>query len=135
MEKKVRYVEGDIHLRKLHLYFKKNKTDYAVVKGTSSFLGIVTIKDLFGAVRKELDEERITVNNIMSPNIVTLNPGSTLNEALTIMINRKFNQIPLFTDGVIEGIISFKTLLEGYTQLIAQIKKDQKLTHFRAYLT
>ncbi len=119
---------------KILLLMKKNYCEYAIVGKNTAPVGILTIKDIFGLIRKEIDCSIVPASNLMSPRVVSLNPGHFLNDALKIVLEKRFNQIPISANGIIIGAVTLKTLLNGYYKFILELKEDLKNRQFNSFV-
>lgn len=86
-----------------------------IVVVESKPVGIVTDRDvMIRLVNKGLDPEETVIEDIMSPNIITLNKGTGLYEALEQIKESKssIRRFPIVDDnGTIEGIITLDDVI------------------------
>lgn len=92
-----------------------------VVEHDGRVRGLVTINDL-----KRIDRERwpfVKVNDILRPleQLRTVSPDTLLTQALELMVRDDLNQLPVMSDGHMEGIISRNQLLR-FMQTRAELK-------------
>ncbi|GEM_PF-4242380 len=113
------------HLMTLDVLIKSMRqrdVDYALVMKENSPIGIISSKDVVNALRKDLSWDKMNANTIMSPHIVSLNSGNSINEALVIMLDRKFNQIPIIDNQKLTGILTLPIILEVFYNFINELK-------------
>jgi predicted transcriptional regulator len=134
IEKQISFADFNSNIFDLIKTLKRNKTDYLIVKDNQKEKGIITLKDLLSAIRKGIDYEKNFAYSIMSPNIVYLNPGNSLNDALRVMLDRKFNQVPVQLDNKLSGIFTNFDLLNAYNDFILDLKKDVSKRDFEDYI-
>lgn len=116
--KKVDVISPDTSLEKIKNKFLNKQQGCFIVKKDDAIIGILSIKDIIEAIKKQLDFNITRVITIMSPNIVSMTPGNTINEAFNTMIKTKFNQIPVIMKTELVGIVSVKDLLYFYYDLL-----------------
>jgi CBS domain-containing protein len=93
-----------------------------VVSGTGEVVGILTERDILAdvvATGKSADE--VKVSDIMTPNIVTITPDKTLEEAADIMTENKIKKLPVVYEGRLIGIITATDLIAYEKDLIKKI--------------
>ena len=93
-----------------------------VVSGTGEVVGILTERDILTdvvATGKSADE--VKVSDIMTPNIVTITPDKTLEEAADIMTENKIKKLPVVYEGRLVGIITATDLIAYEKDLIKKI--------------
>lgn len=101
-----------------------------VLAGNRHLVGLVTQRDLLKAsVASVLELSRsvehdwlkaIPVRLVMSTELLTVSPNDTLNEALQLMISRKFGCLPVVADGKLVGLLTETDCL----QVLAGLLKD-----------
>jgi len=70
-------------------------------------LGIVSERDLINKlVSKKLAPETVKVSEIMTRNVLTVTPETTVQEAIEIMTERRFRHLPVLEKDKLVGIIS-----------------------------
>lgn len=93
-----------------------------VVSGTGEVVGILTERDILTdvvATGKSADE--VKISEIMTPNIVTITPDRTLEEAADIMTENKIKKLPVVYEGRLVGIITATDLIAYEKDLIKKI--------------
>ena len=71
------------------------------------------------AAGKSADEVKIL--DIMSPNIITVSPEKTLEEAANIMTENKIKKLPVVENGRLVGIIAASDLIAYEKNLIEKV--------------
>jgi CBS domain-containing protein len=92
-----------------------------IVNGKNHLIGIVSSNDImrlflqpkFKNVNLESDslDNAINMQDIMTPNPVTLSPDDTIEKAIAIFKDMKFHALPVVKDQEIVGILSVKDLV------------------------
>ncbi len=110
----------------LHLMRERKVRRLPVMDRAGKMVGIVSDKDLLHAAPSPATSlsvyemhyllSRLTVKRVMSSPVITVGPGTPLEEAARIMADHKIGGLPVVEDGNLAGIITetdiFKILLE-----------------------
>ena len=94
----------------------------------SSVDGIVSERDV---VRRLVDSDDIldgAVSAIMTAEVQTADPGSSLDELRVVMTERRIRHVPVVTDGRLTGIISIGDVVKAAMQQL-EFERDQ-LDHY-----
>jgi CBS domain-containing protein len=77
-----------------------------------SLIGIVTERDLLKHVGEGRDPKTVNLRDVMTTDVVTILPDTTIHDAARIMFDHWFRHLPVVTDtGQILGVISLRDLL------------------------
>jgi CBS domain-containing protein len=79
-------------------------------------IGVVTELDLLKQVRAGKDFEKITADDIMTKEPLTVDVNTSLRDALTIMIEKNIIRIPVTDNGRLVGVIARRDILRHYLQ-------------------
>jgi acetoin utilization protein AcuB len=60
--------------------------------------------------------EPILVSEVMTPDPVTIQPGASVQEAASVMVERRFGALPVVRDGTLVGIITETDLLRYFAK-------------------
>jgi CBS domain-containing protein len=93
-----------------------------VVSGTGEVVGIVTERDILSdvvAIGKNADE--VKISEIMTPNIITITPDKTLEEAADVMTDNKIKKLPVVDKGRLVGIVTASDLIAYEKDLIEKV--------------
>jgi CBS domain-containing protein len=98
---------------------KQDEGGCAIVCGRDrSVVGIFTERDLLMKVAGNEVDPNAQVNDWMSPVVATLSPDATIGEAVTVMNEKGYRNIPLVSDGKLVGSVSvfdiIRYLAESY---------------------
>ena len=81
-----------------------------VVEDMVRIIGIVTERDLMRAVAARARAAEARVRQWMTPNPVTIEPETSIEDAAEIMFTRNFRHLPVVKDGRPLGIVSLRLL-------------------------
>lgn len=91
-------------------------------EGTQAVMGVLSERDLVRAIATISDPpfDQLTVDSLMTTNLVTCQPEDTLIYILDIMRMRKFRHMPVKRDGHITAIVSI-------TDILSHLKTDAEI--------
>ena len=81
-----------------------------VVEDMVRIVGIVTERDLLRAVAQRVRGAEARVRQWMTPDPLTVDPETTIEEAANIMFDNNFRHLPVVKDGRPLGIVSLRVL-------------------------
>ncbi len=95
-----------------------------IIMENDKVLGIVTESDIIGkVVAKKKDPERITVEEIMSKNVISTTPDENLDDAADKMVENKIKRLPVIDSGKLVGIITATDLISFEPKLIETLSE------------
>jgi CBS domain-containing protein len=90
---------------------KKEDVGSIIICEDSKPVGIVTREDIINnVVASGLLPSKVLLKDIMSTNLVTINPDSDISEAAMLMSKHKYERIPVVSMGELVGIISTREI-------------------------
>lgn len=112
-------VEPDAPLFKVIEAMKQDEGSCAIVCASDrSVVGIFTERDLLTKVIGQEIDWNTPVRDLMSPIVATLTPAATIGDAVAIMNDKGYRNIPLVKDGKLQGSVSvfdvIRYLAESY---------------------
>ncbi|MBE8539605.1 CBS domain-containing protein [Geoglobus acetivorans] len=112
----------------LNTMLENNVGGVPVVDDEESVVGIITERDLmtFLASQTKCDGQ---VSEFMTRGVITAEPKMTIEEAMKLMVQKKFRRLPVVKDGVLIGLITATSLVhyfsgEAFKKLITGNAKD-----------
>jgi len=81
-----------------------------VVTDFARIVGIVTERDLTRAVAARARAAEARCRQWMTPDPITVEPDTTVEEAAKIMLDHNFRHLPVVKDGRVLGIVSLRLL-------------------------
>jgi len=93
-----------------------------VVSGSGEVVGILTERDiLVNVVATGKSADNVSVKDVMTPNIITISPDKTLEEAANIMTENKIKKLPVVENGSLVGIVTATDLIAYEKNLIEKV--------------
>lgn len=95
-----------------------------ITDGLNRLVGIVTDRDVLGAIGAQ-DPRRVKLRarDIMTTELVTVTPTTTLEEALEILSRERFAALPVVVCGYVVGLLSKQDLLRRFLDLLREPSK------------
>jgi len=123
MNKDVKTIRPDATVKDAVKIMNQNRIgSLVVVKGTGEVLGIVTERDILSDVVAEgKDSSDVRVEDIMSDEIVTIDPRKSLEEAADLMVEKEIKKLPVVQAGKLVGIITASDLIKYERSLIEKV--------------
>jgi CBS domain-containing protein len=92
--------------------------------------GIITMRDIIGLMGTGSEPMGVTVSEIMSKNITTIDPDSTMSEAVRFMSDMRIRRLPVVSsDGNLLGMVTNKDILRLVSRLrTAESSFDEKIS-------
>jgi len=90
---------------------KKEDVGSLIIVEDSKPVGIITREDIIDKVTaKDMKASEVLIKDVMSKNLVTCTPDSTITEAAQLMSKYKYERIPVVLMGKLVGIISAREI-------------------------
>jgi CBS domain-containing protein len=123
MKKNVVQVTPETSVRKAADVMAAEHVSSAVVCEDKKLLGIITEKDLARKiVAKGLDGDKITAKDIMTTDLVTIEPEKSLYDAMIKMNKKKVTHLPVVSNNEVVGILTSMDILRvqpSYMEILA----------------
>jgi CBS domain-containing protein len=117
----------------------QQQTGSLLVMDGDELLGIITERDVLRVVAEGRSVDDTLVSDVMTKDVVTVNPGVSLREAAAIMTERWIRHLPVVERGRVVGILSQRDLAgvlagalnepDALEQLVdaSQLARDRRL--------
>ena len=89
---------------------RNNQTSSILIMDGERLVGIVTERDVVKAVARGLDPKTTTVKDLMTTDMITIGPMTTLKEAANIMATKWIRHLPIVEGRKVVGMISQRDL-------------------------
>jgi len=119
----VKTIRPEDNIKRLAEMMVKNKIgSLVVVEGSGEVVGIATERDIIeDIILLGKSPEEVKVRDVMTKDIITVNPGDTLEEAAEVMVNHKIKKLPVIDKGRLVGIITATDLIAYENRLVEKI--------------
>jgi CBS domain-containing protein len=98
-------------LREATQLMAKHRVGSAVVQDAEMLVGILTERDVLNAVASASDPEQVSVEEIMTADVVTVGPDWDLIEAARVMAHRRIRHLVVYEGGQLLGVLSVRDVL------------------------
>jgi CBS domain-containing protein len=117
----------------------QQQTGSLLVIDGEDLVGILTERDILKAVATGMPLDDTRISQVMSKDLVTVGPGTSLREAARVMAERWIRHLPVLDNGKLVGVISQRDLSgvlagalnepEALTQLIeaSELARERRL--------
>lgn len=105
-----------------------------VVDDDGQLRGVVTWTDIVAAWPSRFDDldaaevrelmARVGVGEVMSEDVVAVEPDATISEAVNLMFERKIGLLPVLDGGAVVGILTNADLRQGLVRVLADRQAD-----------
>ncbi len=123
MKKDLVQVAPETSVRKCAEVMAAEHVSSAVITKNGKLLGIITEKDLARKiVAKGIDADKIMAKEIMTTDLVTVAPQTSLYDAMLKLNKNKITHLPVISNKVVVGIITSMDILRvqpSYMEILA----------------
>ncbi len=99
----------------------RKKCGALVVCEGDSMVGIITERDILRACSENGDRlGELNVHQYMTANVVTGTPADDINNAMSLMTQRRIRHLPVLEGGKLAGMISIGDLVKAHAEALAQ---------------
>ena len=88
----------------------RQQTGSLLVMDGEDLVGIITERDVLKAVAQSVRPQDVRISEVMSKDLVTVGPGTSLREAAKIMADRWIRHLPVLDGGRLVGVLSQRDL-------------------------
>jgi CBS domain-containing protein len=97
-------------LRSAAMVMWKQQTGSLLVMDGDTLLGIVTERDIMKAIAAGSDADATPISAVMTANVMTVSPTTSLPEAARHMATRWIRHLPVIDEGKVVGLVSQRDL-------------------------
>lgn len=98
-------------LREATRLMATHRVGSAVVQDAEQLAGILTERDVLKAVAAGAEPDNVTVQELMTPDVVTVGPDWDLIEAAGEMARRRIRHLVVYDGGQLLGVLSVRDVL------------------------
>lgn len=97
--------------------------------------GLITESDIIEkVVSKNILASEITIGQIMTKNLILIDPGSELNQAARLMAKNNIRRLPVVNKGILVGILTSTDVLMVSPELTELLVENARMENQREYL-
>ncbi len=101
-----------------------------IIKSNSEPEGLVTESDIITkVVSMDIQASQITVGEVMTQNLIKIDPGCDLNEAARTMAKNKIRRLPVVNNGVLVGILTSTDVMTVSPELTEILVETAKMAN------
>ncbi|RNL65299.1 CBS domain-containing protein [Nocardioides marmoriginsengisoli] len=118
-------ITPDATVRELVALLAQHNIGAAVVSSDGTTVaGIVSERDIVRRLTGDDGALSATVSEIMTADVRTCEPGSSLDEVRTIMTDGRFRHLPVVEDGRLVGVVSIGDIVKNHIDQV-EFERDQ----------
>ena len=121
MHKDVVTIRPNLSLREASKIMSKFGIGSLVVVEDENLVGIITSTDIIKAIAEGKDVDNTLVSEVMSKDVITVDPDESLEEAVEKMMERNIKRLPVVEGGKLVGIITASDIIVVEPKLIEGI--------------
>lgn len=105
--REVFYIEPDETVKAAALMMREKKIGALLVIRAQAIVGILTERDVLNRLVAEgLRAEDVTVREIMTKDVVVIEPSRTIRDAMQVVTEKRLRHLPVVENGTIVGMLS-----------------------------
>jgi len=138
MSRPVISVSPDAPINDVLAMFRKEHIRRAPVIKNGKLVGIISETDLLNASPSDVSSlsiwemnymlSKITIKNVMSKKVITVEENTPIEEAARIMADSKIGGVPVLSNGRVTGIITETDLFKLFLELMGARQKATRVT-------
>ncbi|OEC84978.1 MULTISPECIES: CBS domain-containing protein [Methanobacterium] len=106
----------------------QNEVGCLIVKNNNEPEGIVTETDIINkVVAHDIKASEISIDAIMTKNLIKIDPGRELNEAARFMSKMNIRRLAVVKDGVLKGILTAKDIMAVSPELTEILVENARM--------
>ena len=100
------------------LMSRHNIGSLVVINSKKKVVGIVTERDIIDKVNaKDKLASRVRVEDIMSPNVITIDSNSLIDDAVYLMVKHRIKKLPVLDNNELVGIITATDIVANSSEV------------------
>ena len=98
-----------------------------VVDNSRKAVGVISDRDIMRALARNPNSRSKSLDQIMTPNPITVKRSTPIVDAVSKIVAKRINCLPVVDDdGVVCGIVTSTDLLKSYQQLLELVQKQAR---------
>ena len=127
MVTKVAVLDGDASVKKAAEIMAQEDFSAVIVTTDEKANGIVTERDILKRiVVEDKNSKKTRVKEIMSSPLVTIEPGTSLEEAAHIMFEKKIKNLPVIHENRLVGLISLQDICKLQPEVLRLLRETME---------
>ena len=125
MTKEFPTIEEDISVTEAAKTMSKSGRGFLIVLKDGRPTGIVTEHDfVYKVIARELDPAKVSVSEVMSSPIITIDPDEDLLKASELMQKYSIRRLPVVKDGIIYGVVTAREIAQRCGEYVNRSIRD-----------
>ena len=105
-----------------------------VIKDETEVKGLITKSDIIAkVVSQDKSASDITIDEIMTKNLIITDPGSELNQAARVMAKNNIRRLPVVNHGILVGILTSTDVLRVSPELMELLVENARMENETDY--
>ena len=121
MNRNVIVGKPDVTLKEASKVMSQYHIGSLVVVEKEKIVGIITERNVLKSVAQGKNPELTTVEDIMSKNVITIEPDKKIDEAVELMMKHKIKKLPVVSNKKLVGIVTCSDISVVEPKLIQSI--------------
>jgi CBS domain-containing protein len=106
MQRNVIVAKENMKIKEAAEVMSKYHIGSLVIVRNNKVVGILTERDILKAIAKGIDPRTIEAKDIMTKEVITISPTSTIEDAASLMLEKKIKKLPVLDGEKLVGIIT-----------------------------
>lgn len=125
MSEEVPNIESNVSVVEAAKEMRKIGRGFLIILKNGHPAGIVTERDFVNKViADELNPAKISVGEIMSSPLITVDPDEDLVKASELMKTNKIRRLPVVKDGIIYGVLTAQDISQRFVEYLDKSSRD-----------
>lgn len=125
MRKDVLTIDGEAPLVDAAMAMVEQDRGSVIVLEKAKPIGIITERDFVAkVVSKGRDPKKLKVKEVMTTDLLSVDPDTDLYEAVRLMREHGVRRLPVVKNGILYGILGPKELADSFTPYIDKLTKE-----------
>ncbi len=123
MKKNVVTAKPNITVREISNVMSSLDINSLVIVDNNKLVGIVTDSDVLRAIAEGGNPDKILASDIMSKKVITIESKKNIEDAITLMAEKKIKKLPVVDGKKLVGIVTYSDILAAEKKIVESISK------------